>query len=131
MVRVIESGNQNIGGGGIEEFQWSTSEQVWPFEKTSDGKTLYCKEIICGAAPENGIKQVTHNITLNSQSVKKFDGIATFTGSSDGLPIPFTSTASAATQIQAQCSPTSIYLRTGGTGWTTSRILIHLWYIKD
>ena len=33
------------GGGAVSSFQWSTSEQVWPFEKAADGKTIYAKMI--------------------------------------------------------------------------------------
>lgn len=47
----------------INPFQWSTSEQVWPFEKNSSGNTLYCKEINFGALPNNGTKNVAHNIS--------------------------------------------------------------------
>ena len=49
-------------GGGIEEFQWSSSEQVWPFEKAADGSTLYCKKIDGGAMPNTGSKFVEHNL---------------------------------------------------------------------
>ena len=43
-------------------FQWSAEEQLYPFEKTADGKALYCKEIDFGALPNNGSKEVAHNI---------------------------------------------------------------------
>ena len=43
-------------------FQWSTSEQVWPSEKDSSGRILYCKEIAFGAMPNNGTKTKAHNI---------------------------------------------------------------------
>ena len=64
MIRIVESGNSIIsGGGGVEEFEWSTSEQVWPFEKDASGNTLYCKEIDFGALPNAGTKNVSHNIS--------------------------------------------------------------------
>jgi hypothetical protein len=49
--------------GGPVAFQWSSSEQVYPFEKAADGSTLYCKEINFGAWPNNGTKSVPHGIT--------------------------------------------------------------------
>ena len=49
-------------GGSIEEFQWSEDEQVWPFEKASDGSTLYCKEVDFGNLPNTGNKEVSHGI---------------------------------------------------------------------
>ena len=50
-------------GGSIEEFQWSTNEQVWPFEKASDGSTLYAKEVDFGYLPNTGYKGEAHNIS--------------------------------------------------------------------
>jgi hypothetical protein len=48
-------------GGGV--FEWSTTEQVWPFEKDINGNTLYCKEVDLGALPNSGTKNVAHGIT--------------------------------------------------------------------
>ena len=50
-------------GVGVEEFQWSTSEQVYPFEKGHNGETLYAKFIDFGNLPNTGTKQVSHNIS--------------------------------------------------------------------
>jgi len=49
---------------GVEDFgfQWSTDEQVYPFEKASDGSTLYCKEVDGGAMPNTGSKFVAHGL---------------------------------------------------------------------
>jgi hypothetical protein len=67
----------NASGAGISSFQWSTSEQVWPFEKASDGSTLYCKEISLGAMPNAGSKNVAHSITgLAASDVFSFTGFA-------------------------------------------------------
>lgn len=43
-------------------FQWSTDEQVWPFEKTRNGETIYCKEVDFGIGPNGTNKTVAHNI---------------------------------------------------------------------
>jgi hypothetical protein len=51
------------GAGGISAFTWSTSEQVWPFEKHDDGSTLYCRYVDFGALPNSGTKTVAHNIS--------------------------------------------------------------------
>jgi hypothetical protein len=52
------------GAGGISAFTWSTSEQVWPFEKDSAGRTLYCKEVNTGTLPTtNGESLTNHNIS--------------------------------------------------------------------
>ena len=47
----------------LSNFIWSTKEQVYPFEKASDGSILYAKEIDCGELPNNGTKQVAHSIS--------------------------------------------------------------------
>lgn len=48
----------------ISSFQWSASEQVWPFETTiSGGDTLYCKQVYCGALPNNGTAFKAHDIS--------------------------------------------------------------------
>jgi len=58
-------------------FQWSTSEQVWPFEKAADGSTLYCKEVACGGMPNNGSVQTAHNIAnFTASKVYSYFGYA-------------------------------------------------------
>ena len=49
--------------GGSLAFQWSTSEQVYPFEKDAAGNTLYCKIIDVGALPNAGSKTVASGLT--------------------------------------------------------------------
>jgi hypothetical protein len=46
----------------VAEFKWSTSEQIYPYEKSRNGRILYCKEVDFGALPNNGNKSVAHNI---------------------------------------------------------------------
>jgi len=43
-------------------FQWSTNEQVYPFEKDNSGNTLYCKYYELGAMPNSGWKAIAHSI---------------------------------------------------------------------
>lgn len=38
----------------LNGFQWLRREQIWPFEKAQDGKTLYCKEVYIGTVPNSG-----------------------------------------------------------------------------
>ena len=61
----------------INPFQWSSSEQVWPFEKDASGRTLYCKEINFGSLPNSGTKSVAHSITWDvSFNVSKLHNIS-------------------------------------------------------
>ena len=69
MIKII---NQDITAG----FQWSTSEQVWPFEKDSTGRILYCKELNLGEPPNNGQVSKAHNISsLDTRKVLSWYGI--------------------------------------------------------
>jgi hypothetical protein len=73
--------------GGPVAFQWSTSEQVYPFEKDSSGNTLYCKEVDFGALPNAGVKSVAHGIDV----AKVFSVIASANnGSASRIPVPST-----------------------------------------
>lgn len=54
----------------ISSFTWSTSEQVWPFEKDELGRTLYSKKIDFGAVPNNGWKSVSHGLGPNFDCTK-------------------------------------------------------------
>lgn len=43
-------------------FQWSSQEQVWPFEKMPDGSTCYCKTVSLGTI-SGQYNTVNHNIS--------------------------------------------------------------------
>jgi len=60
---------------GVSSFTWKTTEQVYPFEKASDGSTLYCKEVNCGTLPNNGQQEVAHNITFSPFSNTKLHSL--------------------------------------------------------
>lgn len=53
------------GGGGLDAFQWSTSEQVWPFEKGPNGETVYAKQINVANLPNTGVSD--HAINPSQQ----------------------------------------------------------------
>jgi len=44
-------------------FTWSSSEQVYPFEKNINGDTLYCKQMESLTLPNNGYASVAHGIS--------------------------------------------------------------------
>ncbi len=53
-----------IYNGGSNAFQWSTSEQVWPFEKDENGNTLYAKLFtVADLAGSSGIAYIAHGLT--------------------------------------------------------------------
>lgn len=59
------------GQAGIEDygypFVWSTTEQIWPFERDSSDNVLYAKEVDFGALPNATTKDVAHGITNLNQ----------------------------------------------------------------
>jgi hypothetical protein len=119
-----------LGGGGIEEFQWSTSEQVWPFEKSVDGETIYCKEIDFGALPNNGTKSVSHNINLTSPNQVINQSALAYSPAGDVNPIVYVSTAGITFQIQWNVNLTSVWVRTAAN-WSSNTSRVRIWYIKD
>jgi hypothetical protein len=48
-----------IYNGGPAAFTWSTSEQVWPFEKSANGDTLYCRQVTVATLPNFGTVTTT------------------------------------------------------------------------
>ena len=51
-----------LEGASVSAFNWTTSEQTWPFE-TYLGNTLYAKIVNLGTMPNNTTKNVAHGIT--------------------------------------------------------------------
>lgn len=68
MIKLVPNSATGVEGGSISSFQWTTSEQVWPFEKAADGSTLYCKESTALTLPNNGYTYWAHNISGFSRS---------------------------------------------------------------
>ena len=79
------SGHYTTNGG--EAHHYSTEEQVvgtW-----LDGKTLYEKTVDCGALPNNGTKNVNHNIA-NLKRIINFSGCAyRSVGDIVNIPLPY------------------------------------------
>lgn len=64
--------------------QWSSSEQIYPFEKSNSGATLYCKEIDVGALTNRSGKSVAHGISnYSSQKIHNVSGTIYNTSGSD------------------------------------------------
>ena len=109
--------------GGPVAFQWSTSEQVWPFEKDLSGRTLYCKEIDLGDLPQNGIKTTSLG-NINTQKIFKYYGATRHIGSDQfkGLPAVYGNPAIYGISLFIG-APAGINLLTFttdfGTGWST------------
>jgi hypothetical protein len=78
---------------GVSSFTWSTSEQVYPFEKDSSGNTLYCQMVNLGALPNAGITNVYPATTVAPSKVFKVWGFATEPSVGQTIPLPFASSA--------------------------------------
>jgi len=78
---IAGSGSGSSGGSSFTPFQWSTTEQVYPFELGPNGETMYAKQVelpaLSGAHGPNGdyatIRATAHNISnLDVSSVRFF-----------------------------------------------------------
>jgi hypothetical protein len=57
---------------GPQAFQWSSSEQEYPFEKDINGNTLYCKELYAPNGPNNSTVFLPHGISsYNPSKIKR------------------------------------------------------------
>ena len=60
-------------GGSVEEFQWSTNEQVYPFERGPSGETLYAKQVNLSSIGAATIRGTAHGISnLDASSIRFF-----------------------------------------------------------
>ena len=112
----------------VAEFKWSTSEQVWPSEKDSSGRILYCKEIAFGAMPNNGTKTKAHNIP--GLVGNKIHSVNAFMDSNIGgtsiLPLPFPQVA-----VGSVWAIDSTIVSATSTGnWTTYDLKFRIIYAK-
>jgi len=76
----------------VTAFQWSSSEQVYPFEKTVNGDTLYAIRVDMGALLNTAGKTVAHNIPggLIASKIHRLWGYASHP-SGFALPLPHVS----------------------------------------
>jgi hypothetical protein len=120
MIRIAKAGNQLLGG--VEEFEWSTNEQVWPFEKDTDGGTLYCKKVDFGALPSNGIKKISDTIPLSSMlQIHRLWGVAKSSDSEKGglIALPHCQPSGEGFNVELRYLEEAIlYIRTGHTWWS-------------
>lgn len=115
MIKISASGGESTGTSGISEFQWSTSEQVWPFEKAIDGSTLYCRQVSIATLPNYG----TVTVAVTGVVPTKIFRIVAFkrrkVADYDTYCIP---EGTAVQQVGIQSSNTlSAYSSTDATGW--------------
>lgn len=115
-------------GNSVSTFQWSNSEQVWPFEKSKLGYTLYCKEIAFGTLPNSAVKQVAHGITELAADVKRlFKEQYIVTSNGQSFPAANPSPASCIASI---VYGGNIYVQTGVTYSAGTTLTARLIYSK-
>ena len=111
----------------VSEFQWSTAEQVWPFEKTNLNETVYARYY---NAPSytGGNLNIAHGIT----GIKVFRLYGTLTlNINDIRPLPYVADDSNSSfNIGLQADATNLKLVNTSGGYGTSNVRIYLLYIK-
>lgn len=105
-------------GIGEGQFQWSSSEQIWPFEKALDGSVMYCKQVDFGFLPNAGQKNVAHGIvSLDDSKVHLITGVA------DGADESFTlgrAYPNGSWSIDLWITPTEVKIYTGTRNYSTT-----------
>lgn len=114
------------GINSLSAFQWSTSEQVYPFEKGPAGETVYAKRINFGAAPAATSKPVNHNISSYTPSKLLFMRGLMY-GASDSYPIPFGHPSGA--DIQTWTDSTQVWAASS-YNYSTRSIIFDLAYYR-
>lgn len=110
----------------INSFQWSSSEQVWPFEKDPSGNTLYCKELTCSGLPNNGWGYFAHGISgLSGQKVFRMLGRKYRTSHSPDDMYLIPEGASQISQVGCDSSNVNILSGTDSSAWTAKVQLIY------
>ena len=71
---IAGSGSGSSGGSSFTPFQWSTTEQVYPFELGLNGETMYAKQVELPAwSGDANTRETAHNISnLDVSSVRFF-----------------------------------------------------------
>lgn len=90
VIRLQQSGHDSP----FITFQWSEAEQVYPYELTASGNTLYCKQVYLGTMPNGGFLNRSHNIaSLDDSKVHRVWGTMyiSSSGSFNSAPIPYLS----------------------------------------
>ena len=110
-------------------FQWSTNEQLWPFEKTKDGETLYCKEFNVGylqsGSPLRAALGAIEPIKIWRYEAR---GISPSTNATVSIPFPYA--PGLMYQISIQFYNGNIELETQYVGWSSYYVYVRLIYTK-
>ena len=94
------------------QFQWSETEQVYPNEIALDGSILYCAMVDFGLLPNNGTKNVAHNLVgVLGENIVKFFG-NTYHTSNTFQTLPFAHTAGSTYNIILSASSENITIST-------------------
>jgi hypothetical protein len=119
--------NSDNSGGSVAAFQWSSSEQVYPFERASNGSILYCKEIDMGFLTNKGGKTLPHAIdNYSPHKIHSITGMIYNTVGGDAVAI--NSMAYGGNYCILDGSNISVY--TPQADWTTYKCNVRLIYFK-
>lgn len=112
---------------GASAFTWSESEQVYPFEKDTDGKTLYCKVLTIPSLAA-GYASVAHGVGLANKIFHMYAHIAA--GGYYSVPWPHAWSATHNVELHADNTNVNAYCN-GGGGLIGNTLKIFLIYKKD
>ena len=123
-----------FGDGGIgtpidvSALEWSTSEQVWPFEKGINGESIYVKGVPFGNWPNKGTKSVSHGI-VGYKALWNLVGAHSTTGK---LPyVTMFTNNDTKWQSEYWVNSTSVVVRTGENLSSSYTTLMLIFYLKN
>jgi len=112
------------------KFEWSESEQVWPNEKTDDGKTIYCKLVKSSTGPSGASTFYNHGIS-NLDNFWRIDIYLQNPSAKDRRKFNLSNPAGGAWNVDFQITnSTQIFVEAGNTAHAGFHVEFYLWYTK-
>ena len=114
-----------LEGAAVAAFEWTTAEQVWPFETDVGGGTIYAKFIDMVTAPNNNSVTVAHGIT-GLLRVLTVDAIAE--GPTDWYPLVYVNN-SGGSPYSIAVNGTNVVV-SSTANWGSAEAKVYLKYTK-
>lgn len=127
--KVSLTGTNIVKANNVDFTAYSTTREIvcgtW-----IDGRTIYKKTINIGTLPNSSTKNVAHNISNISRTIK-LEGFARRSSDSVIFPVPFASSTGASACITVTTDNTNITIGTGTDRSNMTECYITLYYTKS
>lgn len=111
--------------GTSSNFQWSTTPQLYPFEKAKDGQDVYARYYSASSANANST--ITHGITNLPSKLVRIWGTAKYNASENAIPLPYAENGG--TQcVRVNVNATSIFTNASDGSFPALNITMYVLY---